>query len=258
MTATAMGFSSRAVIRRTRRAEAYRHDRPMGAGEGATAMVTALSRFRPIEGLENLFVAEGGNLRCTAIRLTDGGLCLFSPVNGLGDDAPGSLARLGDVRVLLAPNHYHNNGLAQYFKRFPTALLCASEAARPRLEKVTGLKLQTLDDVRTALPTNVACLQPLGLKNGEIWLRAVGSNHTAWIVADAFCGPKGRADLPATEPALLSTFPRFGIGDRVRYLDWATKQISTDDPTMLVPCHGAIVASPRLAAQLRILIGAAA
>jgi len=218
-------------------------------------MATTVPAFRPVEGLANVFVAESGNLRCAAIQLTDGGLCLFSPVSGLGDDALASLSCLGEVRVLLAPNHYHNNGLAQYLKRFPPALLCASDAARPRLEKVTGLKFQTLEDVRTALPANVACLEPRGLRNGEIWLRAVGSKHAAWIVVDAFCGPKGRAAQPAAEPELLSTFPRFGIGDRAGYLDWVTKQLSADNPTMLVPCHGAIVAGPNLAAQLRSLMG---
>jgi hypothetical protein len=220
-------------------------------------MLVALSTFRPIDGLENVFVAERGNLRCSAIKLRDGGYCLFSPVFGLGDEATASLGQLDAVRFLLAPNHYHSAGLAQYARRFPAARLCTSERARPRLEKITGLRFEPLDEVRLALPACIACFEPQGLKTGEIWLRALGSKHAAWIVVDAFCGPKGGANRPAIAPQLLSTFPRVGIGDKRSYLDWLEAQVTADQPTMLVPCHGAIVANPRLPEQIRTLMRAA-
>ena len=119
-------------------------------------MAVTLSAFRPIRGLENVFVAERANLRCSAIRLSDGGLCLFSPVNGLGDEALASLSKVGEVRALLAPNHYHNNGLAQYHRQFPGARLCSSETARPRLQMVTGLRFETLENIGQYCPQRLS------------------------------------------------------------------------------------------------------
>lgn len=217
-------------------------------------MAASHSAFRPIERMPPLMVAERGNLRCVAIRLSTGGLCLFSPLRGLGDEAMASLSRLGDVEFLLAPNHYHNAGLTQHRRAFPSARLCASEAARPRLERVTGLQFETLDDVRTALPDNIVCLEPKGLKTGEVWLRAVAGDDTAWVVVDAFCGPAADAGRSASDPAMLRTFPGFGIGNRSIYLEWLEAQLAADSPNILVPCHGAIVVNSRLTARLRALV----
>ena len=77
-----------------------------------------LSAFAALDDFSGLYCAERGSLRCTAIRLRSGGLCLFSPVQGLGDTAIASLAALGEVEVLFAPNHYHNKGLREYAEFF--------------------------------------------------------------------------------------------------------------------------------------------
>ena len=70
------------------------------------------SAFAALDDFSGLYRAERGSLRCTAIRLRSGGLLLlFSPVQGLGDTAIASLAALGEVEVLFAPNHYHNKRL---------------------------------------------------------------------------------------------------------------------------------------------------
>ena len=218
-------------------------------------MATLLSSFRTLAGLDDIFAAEKGGLRCVAVRLKSGGLCLFSPVHGLGSDAVKSLADFGDVEFLLAPNHYHNNGLAQYNRAFPDACLCASDAARPRLEKVTGLNFETLAAFQAALPANTTLIEPEGLKTGEVWLRVLGSNCVAWIVVDAFCGPKGKNFTVAGEPAMLGTFPRFGVRDKQGYFEWLEKQIREDKPTMIIPCHGTVVSNLNLARKLEILLG---
>lgn len=74
-------------------------------------MSKLLSAFAALDDFSGLYRAERGSLRCTAIRLRSGGLLLFSPVQGLGDTAIASLAALGEVEVLFAPNHYHNKRL---------------------------------------------------------------------------------------------------------------------------------------------------
>lgn len=215
---------------------------------GRTAKFAALPTFRSIGGLENVLVAERGNLRCMAIALTGGGFCLFSPVKGLGETAS---EQLPAVRALLAPNHYHNNGLKKHVGMFPDACLCAPDDAIPRLRRVTGLTFDTPARREAELPANVTIVRPLGLKNGEIWLRVLGVGHTAWVVVDAFCGAVSRTARTASDPALLKTFPRFRIGKRADYVDWLDEQLSADAPTMIVPCHGAIVVYRHLVARLR-------
>jgi len=217
-------------------------------------MAKHLSEFKKVNGLDDIFTADNGSLRCSAVRLTTGGLCLFSPVLGLSEAAMASLAELGKVEFLLAPNHYHNKGLAEYKTAFPNASLCAPTEARSRLKKITGFKFTGLDALQGVLPDNVHLVYTQGLKTGEIWIRAVGTRCTAWLVVDAFSGPKGKPGNIAGEPDMLGSFPKFGVGDRACYIRWVAAQIRDDKPTMLLPCHGGVVSSPRLAKKLQNLI----
>jgi len=213
-----------------------------------------LSAFRSVVGSPNIFLADKGDLRCTAIKLNNSQVALFSPVQGLGHDAIESLAPLGRVAFLLAPNYYHNKGLAEYGAAFPNACLCAPEAAQPRLKKLTGLSFQGLDGLCGVLPDHMSIIQPDGLKTGEIWVRVLGQKRIAWIVVDAFCGPKALHGDEASEPQLLSTFPRFGIGKAQRYFDWVQHQIDVDNPNLILPCHGALIRDKKLPEKLLALI----
>ncbi|MGH6997613.1 MAG: DUF4336 domain-containing protein [Phenylobacterium sp.] len=90
------------------------------------------SRLRPF-GPE-IWLADGGQAqvagfryptRMAAIRLTGGGLLVWSPV-ALGDDLAAELAALGEVAILVAPNSLHDLHLAQWRSAFPTARLYAA------------------------------------------------------------------------------------------------------------------------------------
>jgi len=217
-------------------------------------MAKLLSEFNKIDGLNGVFTAEKSGLRCSAVRLKTGGLCLFSPVLGLGKEAIASLADLGKVAFLLAPNHYHNKGLLEYRKAFPKASICARPEAHARLAKITGCKFQDVDVLRAALPNAINLIFPQGLKTGEIWIKAKGDQHRAWLVADAFSGPKGKPDTVASTPDMLGTFPKYGVSDRNDYLAWVAQKIRADKPTMIVPCHGSLVRSSKLAKSLLDLV----
>jgi len=114
-----------------------------------------LSEFKKIAGLKDVFATENGVLRCSAVRLKTGGLCLFSPVLGLSDHASASLAGLGEVEFLLAPNFYHNKGLKEYQQAFPKASLCAPSQAHSRLKKITGFQFADLEALQAVLPDNM-------------------------------------------------------------------------------------------------------
>lgn len=217
-------------------------------------MGKSLSAFRLLEDFGDLYTAKRDNLRCTAIRLRSGGLCLFSPVQGLGHEAVGSLRELGDVEVLLAPNHWHNMGLRQYAEAFPDASICASPGARVRLERETHLRFQDLTKLQRQLPANLRFTFPSGLKTGEVWLSIGDAPGRAWLVVDAFCGPKGKKGDRASEPDIPGTFPKFGLGDRAIYVEWLERQVELDRPTAIIPCHGAVIVSEQLPDKLRRLI----
>lgn len=221
-------------------------------------MSNQLSTFRELDGCGGIHIAERNDLRCTAIRLKDGRLCLFSPVAGLNKKALESLSELGEVGFLLAPNHYHNKGLAEYQRAFPAAEACASEKAAPRLKKVTGVTVKGLAALEALLPSGADLLEPEGLKTGEVWLRWKSGKQKCWLVVDAFCGPQKQAKQQLSdEPEILKPFPTYGIGDKAAYRSWVLPQIRGDKPKTLVPCHGAVLRAADLPAKLETLVGKA-
>ncbi len=214
-----------------------------------------MSKFVEYPGLTGIYSATKGTLRCTAIKLRGGSLCLFSPVLGLTDEVKNSLAELGDVSYLLAPNHYHNKGLSEYVDAFPQASLLAPDEAIPRLHKITGLEFQDLAYFEKSLPAHISVINTSGLKTGEIWLRVQQNNSNAWLVVDAFCTMKENAKKSVSDrPQILGTFPRMGVDDVHSYLPWVYKQIDHDKPTLILPCHGSAIESPQLPTKLKQLV----
>jgi len=211
-----------------------------------------LNLFVTLAEVAGVWVATKVNLRCTAIALQDGGICLFSPVAGLNAEAKASVAAIGRVTHLFAPNHYHNAGLAEYSSAFPKAKLCASRAAAPRLQALTKLEFHDLADLADALPAHFSLLEPQGLKTGEVWIRARGrSGLVGWFVVDALAGPKmsaGKSRFDRVE--LLKTFPRFGVRDKTVYREWFAQALANDQPRLVIPCHGGIAAADDLPQQL--------
>ena len=217
-------------------------------------MSKALSEFTPLPPHPGLWSAQRGALRCTAVRLRDGSLCLYSPVLGLGDRARNSLDALGKVSVLLAPNHYHNKGLTEYAQVFPDAALICSERAMPRLEKQTGLSFASLSNLVPLLPDDCELVEPDGLKTGEVWLCTIHSNAQVWIVCDAFKGPDGKPGSTSENIELLRTFPTYGVKNKAIYSTWVKTWLETAKPTLVAPCHGSLVSGPELAFDIIRLI----
>jgi hypothetical protein len=216
------------------------------------AKAATLSAFVPLPECAGIFVATRGNLRCTAIVLRNGGICLYSPVARLNDASRASLDALGHVTHLFEPNHYHNLGAAEYAAAFPRAALCASLKAMPRLQKVTGLTFTDLADLAARLPPHLSFVEPEGLRTGEVWLRSKTASLTAWFVVDAIAGASMAGGTSRCDrPELLKTFPRFGVRDKKAYADWFARQLAADQPQLVVPCHGSIISAPDLPQKLK-------
>lgn len=213
-----------------------------------------LSAFMPIPDHPGIWSAQKADLRCTALKLNDGSLCLYSPVLGLNNVAKASLAALGEVAYLLAPNHYHHKGLAEYAQAFPKAKILCSEHAQRRLEKQTGLTFDRLDRLEPLLPQGWNIAKPEGLKTGEVWLAIRTEQQSLWIVCDSFKGPSGKAGHVGQTVEMLRTFPTYGIKHRDAYAAWLERRAAADVPTMLIPCHGSMVRSERLATEVLSLL----
>lgn len=209
-----------------------------------------LSAFVPIPNHSAIWLAHKGALHCTALRLSDGSLCLYSPVLGLGEAAKASLAALGEVAYLLAPNHYHHKGLKEYADAFPNAKIVCSDGARPRLEKQAGLTFERLGQLEALLPESCDFAEPVGLKTGEVWLVIMAEQERLWIVCDSFKGPKGKVGHVGRTVEMLGTFPTYGIKDKVAYAAWLRDRSAADEPTMIIPCHGSMVRSEHLATDV--------
>ena len=216
-------------------------------------MPSDIPQFNAISDFKHLKEAQRGSLRCVSLKLRNGDICLYSPVRGLAS-AAASLVPPGRIAFLLAPNHYHNAGLAEHLQQYPQAQLCASDAAAPRLRLVTGLRPRGLGACAEALGPQSSILEPAGLKTGEVWLKVSDKGNVAWVVTDAFCGAKEPPGTVVDTPQILGTFPSFGIADRAIYLAWARQQLARDQPTTIIPCHGALVRDPMLPQKLERLL----
>ncbi len=126
---------------------------------------------------------------------------------GLGEPACDSLANLGGVVVLLAPNHNQNKGLREYAEVFPAARLCAASDADARLARIVSLPFDDVAGLGAEMPDHIERSMPPGLKTGEVWLSLKTPERTAWMVADGFCGPKGLREIIATRFSVRLSTP---------------------------------------------------
>ncbi len=202
-------------------------------------MTKLMPVFSELSCLQDVYVARSGKLWCAVIRLADRSLCVYSPLPGLADETYESLRQLGSVKILLAPNHYHNRGIAGHVEQFPDADLISSSNAKPRLKKQTGLEFKGLEILAKHLPYHIQIVEPEGLKTGEVWLEITANKKSpALIVCDAFTSIAANAGEFSETPSMLGTFPKYGVGDRAVYTSWAKEKIARLSPTLMVPCHG--------------------
>jgi len=207
-------------------------------------------------------------VRMAVIGLGDGGLLVVSPGLPVSDEGWAALARLGTPRFLLAPNHFHNAGLAGWKARFPGATIVAHPRAQARLRrKVPGVAIEDLEPLAAALPAGVRIFSPPSAKQGETWVAAQTGAGVAWFVTDGLVNesrlPRGVLGLLMRvlgfRTGLITNpfFKRMFLADRAAYKAWVAAELERDAPTLFVPAHGAVLRGPEVAAQLRAATDAA-
>jgi len=201
-------------------------------------------------------------LRTTAIRLSTGGLPVYSPAPNMPDTAWQELENYHRVDFAIAPNHYHNMGLPNFARRFPQAKLVATSLAKKRIEDKTGCTIYRPDELESALGDQRKILRLPATTNGELWIALRDKASWIWIIGDAFFNltrhPTGLMGLACrathTSPGLRigKTWLWMALQRKRRrlYADWVLQQLEETPPSGLVMCHGDLVFDKDLPTRL--------
>lgn len=207
-------------------------------------------------------------VRMAVIGIGGGDLLIVSPGTSLSDAAWARVAAWGAPRFLLAPNHFHNAGLARWHDRFPAATIVAHPRAHARLrKKLPGRTIADLTPLQAALPPGVRIFSPPGAKQGETLVSVQLPGGPAWFVTDALVnesrlpgGPLGLLlRLFGFRPGLITNpfFKRLFLADRAAYKQWLHAELDRDPPTLFLPAHGDPLHGPDTAHRLRAATDAA-
>lgn len=191
-----------------------------------------------------------GTANTMAIKLGDRSWLVMSPCVGAPVRALDELGDRGPVRALLAPNAFHHLGHAAWRARFPEAVSYAPAGSLARLaKKASSIPFHSSELLARSLPGNVQVLEPEGMKQPDLMLRATSSAGTAWFTGDV---------LSNTSAADVAALPRFIFGvlgggsgyrlnrvpslvylaDRARWTAAVRTAVDRHPPTVVVPGHG--------------------
>lgn len=197
-------------------------------------------------------------VRMVALGLRGGGFVVVSPGRTRDSAVFEALERRGEPRYLLAPNHFHNAGLAPWKERYPGAKLVADPKAHARLgRKVTGVgPFGDLESLRAELPDGVRLFGPPMATQGEAWLSVPTATGRAWYVCDAVVND---AKVPLLfrvlgfRPELMTNplFKRLFLQSKSEYKTWMLGELERDKPTLFIPSHGDVLRGDTVTAELR-------
>jgi hypothetical protein len=196
-------------------------------------------------------------VRMVALGLRDGGLVVVSPGSRC-DAARAALEKWGTPRFLLAPNHFHNAGLAEWKRAYPDAEVVASPVAHARLKKqVASLThIGDLSALSAALPTGARVFGPPMAKQGEAWLAVDRGDLHALAVCDALANlekVEWMFRLVGFRAKLMTNplFKRFFLKSKAEYKRWLLAELDAHPPNLFIPAHGTVLKGAGVADQLR-------
>jgi hypothetical protein len=221
--------------------------------------------WKPADQIDGVWFGErpddfGVPLRSTAFALRDGGCGIFSAVRGF---ASRPLPEGRALSALVAPNHFHNLGLAEQAKSKPDVTAYASTTAIGRLQKKVTRPFADVSLLQKRLLPGFAFLVAPGTRQGETWLSVPGPKGRMWVVGDGFhnFGSTPRSVMGLLLK-LLGICPGLRVGppfrwlvrDRPAYRAWLLEKIASERPTTLAPCHGDVLFDERLPQRLEELV----
>lgn len=180
----------------------------------------------------------------------DGGYVVVSPPGGATERTFAELEARGKIRALIAPNAYHNVGMAPWHARFPDAAMFAPAQSIPRVEKqgkVAGLR--ALAHFAALSGRELELIDMPHYRTGEALLRARHGADVAWFVTDVIFNMRTeKLPFPVRQafewtksgPGLRPN----GLGTRWMAKDlravhrWLRAELEALPPTQLVVAHG--------------------
>jgi hypothetical protein len=196
-------------------------------------------------------------VRMVAVGLRGGGLLVWSP-GSRSHEARVALEKFGKVRFLLAPNHFHNAGLAEWMAECPGAVTVAHPMAHARLAKqVRSLgRIASIDELTPELPDGVRVFGPPMVKQGETWIGVDKGDLRALAVCDAITN---MSEVPTFfwllgfRARLMTNpfFKRLFLKSKSEYKEWLYAELAARPPNLFLPSHGTVVSGKDVAAELR-------
>ena len=213
---------------------------------------------RPVLGMK-----YGANrARMFAFSLAGGGICAVSPGKGLTNQQFEALEKWGRPTFLLAPNHFHSAGIAEWKARYPDVVVVSHANAAARLSRqVPGVRFQELTLLEASLCQGDRIISVPMARQGETWVSLSTSAGRTWFVTDSLVNesrlPRGAMGFfiraVGFREKLMTNpfFKRFFLTDKPAYKRWVENQLQTDTPDLFVPAHGDVLTGPDVAERLR-------
>lgn len=203
--------------------------------------------------------------RTVALKLPSGDFLIVSPGEANVISFREHFGQEARVRFMLAPNSYHNMGIASWREQFPQAVLVAHKDAQPRLLKKGFGPIEDCAAARTDLPRNAEIIEAPGTRIGETWLVLRTAAGAIWCTCDAFFNfakvsrrwyLQAYAKIMKSAPGLKMSglFTNAGVHDKRLFKNFALERLGIDKPNVLVPAHGEILKDSALPERLRALL----
>lgn len=212
----------------------------------------------------------GATSNCFTARLASGGLLVLSPPSKISREQVEDLAAYGPVEALVANNGLHHLGLARWRELFPAARCFAAPGARARIAKKSrdAGELEDLSALTPLLADGVAVIETPSSRCGETWARVKLDDGYAWYTSDLFANMERlppsfmvRMLFKWTKSApgyrLFNLAQKFVLKDRKAVLRALLEDVREHPPRVMVPAHGALLASESVAADTEELLVAA-
>lgn len=229
--------------------------------------------WHPIEGHSDILVGQyvvpNFVSNSVSIELSPNEYLIYSAGASLLDPWP----HIEDDKLkvhLLLPNAYHYMGVSAWKARFPNAKLYASEIAIAQFKKKKDFEFSSevlpVSELSKRLPESFELVEPPGHRAGDVWLVKHASNKTSlWITCDSFLNYDRVSNQPIARmmQKLLGAAPGlkmsqvvkwFILNDRSAFKKWLKDRLDQDKPVTLIPSHGEVRHSDKLADEILNLV----
>jgi hypothetical protein len=187
------------------------------------------------------------------------GLVVVSPGKGMAARELDALREHGEVRALVANNHFHHLGQSEWRARFPEAVSYAPSGALQALQKKSDVPFRPLAEL--ALPAHVSCEEPPGYRAGDAFLRIRTGKGTVWFTGDLLTNIQHTPGPPLrwlfTWTGSAPGFRLFKPGvwafvrDRGALKAWMLERLASDPPSIVVSAHGPALEAGDVASRTR-------